>query len=279
MTIDRANEYFAALPEGFAPAEELRAALPAAAQQVAYVGAAGTAGKTASAALIAAVLKAAGFVTGLYHAGCEPLAQRIRINGNPVDAGLLCTAADQLSSRKPLPRAAAELAAAAICFGAAGCRLAVVELPDAGLAEALTHMPVCVVTSIGPDGVSRSLERSAALAAGVMREGAICVTAPDQPKAVLSELIVAAGREDCELVVPDPDDITFLEAEKFTSKVDYGGYTAPLAFLGRHAAPPSRWKPPLPCARKASTSRMKQFWRDLPPSRTAAASGCSPSAR
>ena len=27
MTIDRANEYFAALPEGFAPAEELRAAL------------------------------------------------------------------------------------------------------------------------------------------------------------------------------------------------------------------------------------------------------------
>ena len=93
-----------------------------------------------------------------------------------------------------------------------------------------------MVTSIGPDGVSRSLERSAALAAGVMREGAICVTAPDQPKAVLSELIVAAGREDCELVVPDPDDITFLEAEKFTSKVDYGGYTAPLAFLGRHAA-------------------------------------------
>ena len=224
MTIDRANEYFAALPEGFAPAEELRAALPAAAQQVAYVGAAGTAGKTASAALIAAVLKAAGFVTGLYHAGCEPLAQRIRINGNPVDAGLLCTAADQLSSRNPLPRAAAELAAAVICFGAAG------------LAEALAHMPVCVVTSIGPDGVSRSLERSAALAAGVMREGAICVTAPDQPKAVLGELIVAAGREDCELVVPDPDDITFLEAEKFTSKVDYGGYTAPLAFLGRHAA-------------------------------------------
>ncbi len=92
------------------------------------------------------------------------------------------------------------------------------------------------VESVGPDGVSRSVERSAALAAGVMREGAICVTAPEQPKAALSELIVAAGREDCELVVPDPDDITFLEAEKFTSRVDYGGYTVPLAFLGRHAA-------------------------------------------
>ena len=236
MTIEQANQYFAALPEGFAPAEELRAALPAAAQQVAYVGVAGTAGKTAAAALTAAVLQAAGFVTGLYRAGCEPLEQRVRINGEPVADALLCAAAETLSRAKPLPRAAAELAAAAVCFGAAGCRLAVVELPDAGLAEALSHMPVCVVTSIGPDGVSRSVERSAALAAGVMREGAICVTAPEQPKAALSELIVAAGREDCELVVPDPDDITFLEAEKFTSRVDYGGYTVPLAFLGRHAA-------------------------------------------
>ena len=236
MTIEQANQYFAALPEGFAPAEELRAALPAAAQQVAYVGVAGTAGKTAAATLTAAVLQAAGFVTGLYRAGCEPLEQRVRINGEPVADALLCAAAETLSRAKPLPRAAADLAAASACFGAAGCRLAVVELPDAGLAEALSHMPVCVVTSIGPDGVSRSVERSAALAAGVMREGAICVTAPEQPKAALSELIVAAGREDCELVVPDPDDITFLEAEKFTSRVDYGGYTVPLAFLGRHAA-------------------------------------------
>ena len=44
----------------------------------------------------------------------------------------------------------------------------VVELPDAGLAEALPQMPVCAVTSVGPDGVSRSVERLAALAAGVM---------------------------------------------------------------------------------------------------------------
>ena len=91
-------------------------------------------------------------------------------------------------------------------------------------------MPVCAVTAIGPAGVSRSIARSAALAAGALRKGCICVTAPEQPKAALSELIVAAGRCDCELVVPDPEDITFLEAEKFASRVDYGGYTAPLAF-------------------------------------------------
>ena len=236
MTIEQANQYFASLPEGFASTEQLQAALPAAAQKVQYVGISGTAGKTTVAALLAATLRAAGIHAGWYHAGCEPLAPRNHVDGAPVDETLLCLAAEALSAAQPLPQEAAELAAAAACFGAAGCALAVVELPDAGLAQALPCMPVCAVTAVGPDGISRSVERLAALAAGVMRKGSICVTAPEQPKAVLSELIVAAGKADCELVVPDPEDITFLEAEKFASRVDYGGYTVPLAFLGRHAA-------------------------------------------
>ena len=236
MTIEQANQYFAALPDGFASTEQLRAALPASAQKVQFVGIAGTAGKTTVARLLTAILHAQGIRAGLYHAGCKPLEQRILVGQQPVDTGLLCLAADALAAAEPLPQPAAELAAAAYCFGEAGCTLAVVELPDAGLAAALPAMPVCAVTSVGPDGVSRSVERLAALAAGVMRKGSICVTAPEQTKAVLSELIVAAGKCDCELVVPDPEDITFLEAEKFASKVDYGGYTVPLAFLGRHAA-------------------------------------------
>ena len=38
MTIEQANEYFSSLPEGFAPAEELRAALTADVQNVQFVG-------------------------------------------------------------------------------------------------------------------------------------------------------------------------------------------------------------------------------------------------
>ena len=222
MTIEQANQYFAALPDGFASTEQLRAAFTAPVQKVQFVGVAGTAGKTVTARLLAAILHAQGIHAGLYHAGCRPLSERICIDDAPVDEGLLALTADALSAAEALPQDAAELA--------------VVELPDAGLAEALPGMPVCAVTSVGPDGVSRSVERLAALAAGVMRKESICVTAPEQPKPVLSELIVAAGKCGCELVVPDPEDITFLEAEKFASKVDYGGYTVPLAFLGRHAA-------------------------------------------
>ena len=61
MTIEQANEYFSSLPEGFAPAEELRAALTADVQKVQFVGVAGTAGKTAAAGLLAAILREAAF--------------------------------------------------------------------------------------------------------------------------------------------------------------------------------------------------------------------------
>lgn len=236
MTIEQANQYFAALSDGFADLAELRAALPEEVQKVQFVGVAGTAGKTTVVRLLSAILRAQGIHAGSYQFGCEPLAQRIFVDEAPVEPALLCAAAEKLSAAEELPQYAAELAAAAQCFAAAGCALAVVELPDAGLAEALPQMPVCAVTAVGPDGVSRSVERLAALSAGVMRKGTTCVTAPEQAKEVLSELIVAAAKCDCELVVPDAEDISFLEAEKFASRIDYGGYTVPLNFLGRHAA-------------------------------------------
>ena len=127
MTIEQANEYFSSLPEGFAPAEKLRAALTADVQKVQFVGVAGTAGKTAAAGLLAAILREAAFHVGFYRAGCEPLSARIAIGGVSVDPVLFCQAAEALNAAKALPREAAELAAAARCFGAAGCKLAVVD--------------------------------------------------------------------------------------------------------------------------------------------------------
>ena len=140
MTIEQANQYFAALPDGFASTEQLRTAFTAPVQKVQFVGVAGTAGKTVVARLLAAILHAQGIHAGLYHAGSRPLSERICIDDAPVDEGLLALTAEDLSTAEALPRDAAELAAAANCFGAAGCTLAVVELPDAGLAEALPSM-------------------------------------------------------------------------------------------------------------------------------------------
>ena len=135
MTIQQADQYFAALPEGFALPQQLQAAVGGLADQVTFVGVAGTAGKTAAASLLAAMLQAAGLHAGLYCAGAGPLSARILVDGKP--AAEYSAQAELLSAGEELPRLAAELAAAARCFGAAGCALAVVELPDAGLASAL----------------------------------------------------------------------------------------------------------------------------------------------
>ena len=108
MTIQQANQYFATLPDGFADPDQLGALLPASVQQVQFVGVAGTAGKTAVARLLTAILHAQGIRAGVYHAGCEPLAARIRVAGEPVDETLLCRAADALAAHEELPLQAAD---------------------------------------------------------------------------------------------------------------------------------------------------------------------------
>ena len=76
MTIEQANQYFAALTDGFASTEQLRTAFTAPVQKVQFVGVAGTAGKTVVARLLAAILHAQGIHAGLYHAGSRPLSER-----------------------------------------------------------------------------------------------------------------------------------------------------------------------------------------------------------
>ena len=76
------------------PGPAAAGSLSAKAGRVDYLGVAGTAGKTTAAALTAAVLRAAGLVTGSYYAGCEPLSARIRVNGEPVAPELLAQAAE-----------------------------------------------------------------------------------------------------------------------------------------------------------------------------------------
>ena len=235
--IPEADAFFASLPEGTDAVADFAAALPETKGAVGYIPVSGTAGKTAVAGLTAAILDRAGFAAGLYRAGAGPLSGRITVAGRPLDgpaAAAYLAAADRILENTLLSRPAAELAAACACFEAAGCVFAVVEVEDGALASALPAVPACAVTHIGPDGSGRSIERLAHDAAAVMRQGTVCVTAPGQPKAALTEIIVAAGKADCELVVPEEEDITFPEEEG--ARVDYGGYEVPAAFTGYHAA-------------------------------------------
>lgn len=147
------------------------------------------------------------FVTGSYHAGCS----RSLPGQEPVAPELLAQAAETLSARRPCPVPPPSWLLLPAALARQAVRWPWWELPDADLPRFCPRCLIAVCASARTASVPH-WSCSAALAAGVMRKGSICVTAPEQPKAVVSELIVAAGKADCELVVPDPDDITFLEA-------------------------------------------------------------------
>jgi len=133
------------------------------------------------------------------------------------------------------PRTVAELAASCGCFAACGCDFAVVELPDASLASFLPRLPAAVVTLIGDDGSGFSPERLAKAAAAVMRKDCAVVTAPNQPKAALSELVVAAAQKQCTLKVPDAEDLA-RGSKKLRGVCNYGGYEFLLQQPGAAAA-------------------------------------------
>lgn len=239
MTIQQANNFFAALPETAAQAAPLQtamAALGCGQTAVRFVAVTGSAGKTGIASSAAAILQAAGFDTGRYQLGLQPLRQRIFINGKLADGRAYAAAAARLANCSGLTKAAAELACAAALFERAGCAFAAVELCEPGLAAALPRLAACAVARIGPDGTGRSIARMAYAAAGTFRKGMPAVTVPDQPKEALQEIIVAAGKADCPLTVPDRDDFTLQKHRRLENRVDYGGYGALLPTAGFHAA-------------------------------------------
>ena len=79
------------------------------------------------------------------------------------------------------------------------------------------------------------------------------------------ELVVAAAKASVSSS-SDAEDITSSRRKSSASKVDYGGYTAPLAFLGRHAAEamlPSRSSWHWPSGAKGFEIDGEPFWQGL----------------
>ena len=241
MNLQQTNDYFMSclvgVPYGRTEAKPYFDAVQCEKSKVQYIGVAGTAGKTAVVQMVAGILREAGFSCGAYTVGVLPIQQRIEIGGKAVGAKELEAAAAKLSRVGEAPaRTVAELAAACACFTAAGCKFAVVELPDPMLAGFFPNMPVCAVTQIGEDGSGFSLERLAHSAAAMMRKDCTVVTTPAQAKAAVSELIVCAAKAECELKVPEMDDLELSGGKRLLRTVDYGGYPFLLPHIGSSAA-------------------------------------------
>ena len=210
-----------------------------------YVHIAGTNGKGSCAAMLASILKAAGYRTGLYTSPyLFRFHERMQINGEPVSDEAL---ADLVTRIRPLAEAMEDhptefeliTAAALLWFAEEHCDIVVLEVGLGGRLDAtnvIAAPEAAVLMNIGLDHTAvlgDTLEQIAAEKAGILKPGCEAV-AYQQQESVL-EVFRQKAREvgaglhvaDFSQLVPEFDS---LEGQSFT----YRGEPYALALLGDH---------------------------------------------
>ena len=165
-----------------------------------FVHVAGTNGKGSTCAMIESGLRAAGMRTGLFTSPhlAEP-AERIRIDGRPVDAGRFAAAFDRVhrTVEELIEAGAIDLhttyfetvtAMALLIFAEERTEMAVLEVGLGGRLDAtnVVRPELCVVTPIDFDHeafLGRGLESIAAEKAGILKPGVPAVFARQRPEA------------------------------------------------------------------------------------------------
>lgn len=206
-----------------------------------FVHIAGTNGKGSTAAMLASILRAAGYTTGLFTSPyLERFAERMQVNGVPVpdaEFAAVCEALQPCIAAMDDPPTEFELvtAAAMLWFRRRGCDVVVLEVGLGGRLDATNVIaaPACaVITNIGLDHteiLGDTLEQIAREKAGILKPGTRAVSYPQTPevRAVLHEICAQRG---IPLTEADAAAIVSLTDETFT----YRGAEYTLPLLGAH---------------------------------------------
>ena len=210
-----------------------------------FVHIAGTNGKGSTAAMLASILRAAGYTTGLFTSPyLERFAERMQVNGVPVpdaEFAAVCEALQPCIAAMDAPPTEFELvtAAAMLWFRRRGCDVVVLEVGLGGRLDATNVIaaPACaVITNIGLDHteiLGDTLEQIAREKAGILKPGTRAVSYPQTPevRAVLHEICAQRGipltEADAAAIVPLTDGV---DGQTFT----YRGAEYTLPLLGAH---------------------------------------------
>ena len=210
-----------------------------------FVHIAGTNGKGSTAAMLASILRAAGYTTGLFTSPyLERFAERMQVNGVPVpdaEFAAVCEALQPCIAAMDDPPTEFELvtAAAMLWFRRRGCDVVVLEVGLGGRLDATNVIaaPACaVITNIGLDHteiLGDTLEQIAREKAGILKPGTRAVSYPQTPevRAVLHEICAQRGipltEADAATIVPLTDGV---DGQTFT----YRGAEYTLPLLGAH---------------------------------------------
>ena len=210
-----------------------------------FVHIAGTNGKGSTAAMLASILRAAGYTAGLFTSPyLERFAERMQVNGVPVpdaEFAAVCEALQPCIAAMDDPPTEFELvtAAAMLWFRRRGCDVVVLEVGLGGRLDATNVIaaPACaVITNIGLDHteiLGDTLEQIAREKAGILKPGTRAVSYPQTPevRAVLHEICAQRGipltEVDAAAIAPLTDGV---DGQAFT----YRGAEYTLPLLGAH---------------------------------------------
>ena len=210
-----------------------------------FVHIAGTNGKGSTAAMLASILRAAGYTTGLFTSPyLERFAERMQVNGAPVpdaEFAAVCQTLQPCIAAMDDPPTEFELvtAAAMLWFRRRGCDVVVLEVGLGGRLDATNVIaaPACaVITNIGLDHteiLGDTLAQIAREKAGILKPGTCTVSYPQAPevRSVLREICAQRGipltEVDVSAIVPLTDSV---DGQTFT----YRGAEYALPLLGAH---------------------------------------------
>ena len=165
---------------------------------------AGTKGKGSVSAMVAAVLRAAGYETGLYTSPhLTDYVERIQVNGRPISHAALARLVDQVRPAVDrIPRLTTfeiTTATGLLAFRLRNVDFAVVEVGLGGRLDATNIVlpAVAVITSLSMDHMlvlGDTLEKIAAEKAGIIKAGVPVIVAPQKPEALEVLRRIAAER-------------------------------------------------------------------------------------
>ncbi len=198
MTIDEAMAYIHAVDwrgsvPGLSRMNTLLDKLGHPERAVKYIHITGTNGKGSTCAMLASILRAAGYKTGLYTSPyIFRFNERMQIDGAPIPDDTLCSLVEEL---RPLadsmddPPTEFELVTAIglIWFARERCDIVVCEVGMGGEFDATNSIPspeVAVITNIGLDHtkvLGNSVEKITATKAGIIKSGCRTVVYPCTP--------------------------------------------------------------------------------------------------
>jgi dihydrofolate synthase/folylpolyglutamate synthase len=188
---------------------------------------AGTKGKGSTSAMIASILKSAGYRTGLYTSPhLLSFTERIQVDGKPIAEENWAWLTEQLRPHVEAENKIGDLgelttfeiltAMAFLCFRQVKADYQVVEVGLGGRLDAtnVVRPQVCVITSVSYDHMDvlgDTLAKITGEKAGIIKAGAVVVSAPQFPEAM--EVIERVGREKGVRLIKVGEDITWEKGE------------------------------------------------------------------